>query len=249
MLAGGQQTAHNIALHLGVTDRVKGRYVFNEKLTVAAPGHDVWTWPLRWKGAQHRPGKPSLIFVGDMADLFHEGRPTSVIDRACATIAASDHIGQLLTKRAQRMTEYFTALPERTRRRWQAKLWLGFCAERQKEFDERWPHVRELARGGWVVFVSIAPMIGPVTLPPDFLALKERAWVICSGEQGKHEDCRDMDPAWARALRDQCTAAGVPFFMKQMARKAPIPPDLLIRTFPVCAGTVRWKFTFREERT
>lgn len=41
----------------------------------------------------------------------------------------------------------------------------------------------------------------------------------------------------ARSLRDQCRAAGVPFFMKQMAgvRKSampPIPDDLMVREFP-----------------
>jgi protein gp37 len=42
-----------------------------------------------------------------------------------------------------------------------------------------------------------------------------------------------MDPAWARAIRDQCVAAGIPFFMKQMApSEKPIPPDLQIRQFP-----------------
>ncbi|MBV1704845.1 MAG: DUF5131 family protein [Hyphomicrobiales bacterium] len=39
-------------------------------------------------------------------------------------------------------------------------------------------------------------------------------------------------PDWARAIRDQCADAGVAFFMKQMARKAPIPPDLMVREFP-----------------
>jgi len=43
---------------------------------------------------------------------------------------------------------------------------------------------------------------------------------------------RFMDPDWVRDLRDQCSAAGVPFFMKQMTNKAPIPDDLLIREFP-----------------
>jgi hypothetical protein len=33
-------------------------------------------------------------------------------------------------------------------------------------------------------------------------------------------------------LRDQCRAAGVPFFMKGMSHDRPIPPDLLIRQFP-----------------
>ena len=38
-------------------------------------------------------------------------------------------------------------------------------------------------------------------------------WIICGGESGK--DARPMHPAWARSLRDQCAAAGVPFFFKQ----------------------------------
>jgi protein gp37 len=41
-----------------------------------------------------------------------------------------------------------------------------------------------------------------------------------------------MDPAWARALRDQCCARGIRFFMKQMTGKKPIPADLLVREFP-----------------
>jgi protein gp37 len=83
-----------------------------------------------------------------------------------------------------------------------------------------------------VVFVSIAPMLGPVKLPTDFLALRDRSWVIVAGEQGPHRLCRDMNPDWARAIREQCVAAGIPLFVKQMSRKEPIPPDLLIREFP-----------------
>ena len=39
-------------------------------------------------------------------------------------------------------------------------------------------------------------------------------WVIVGGESGP--GARPMHPDWARSLRDQCAAAGVPFFMKQM---------------------------------
>jgi protein gp37 len=38
-------------------------------------------------------------------------------------------------------------------------------------------------------------------------------WVIAGGESGPH--ARPMHPDWPRALRDQCAAAGVPFFFKQ----------------------------------
>ena len=39
-------------------------------------------------------------------------------------------------------------------------------------------------------------------------------WVIVGGESGP--GARPMHPDWARSLRDQCQAAGVPFFFKQM---------------------------------
>ena len=38
-------------------------------------------------------------------------------------------------------------------------------------------------------------------------------WVIVGGESGPN--ARPMHPDWARSLRDQCTAAGVPFLFKQ----------------------------------
>jgi len=62
-------------------------------------------------------------------------------------------------------------------------------------------------------------------------------WVIVGGESGPK--CRPMDLDWARSIRDQCKAAGVPFFMKQLggwpdARKQfdQLPDDLQIRDFP-----------------
>jgi protein gp37 len=44
-------------------------------------------------------------------------------------------------------------------------------------------------------------------------------WVIVGGESG--DGARPMHPDWARALRDQCTAAGVPFFFKQWGNWLP----------------------------
>lgn len=55
-------------------------------------------------------------------------------------------------------------------------------------------------------------------------------WAIVGGESGPQ--ARPMHPDWARSLRDQCQAAGVSFFMKQMDKRQPIPGDLLIREFP-----------------
>lgn len=62
--------------------------------------------------------------------------------------------------------------------------------------------MRELARAGWMIVADLGPMMGPITLPDDFLALGGNAWVIVTGTQGRHSDEYWLDPEWARALRD-----------------------------------------------
>lgn len=51
-------------------------------------------------------------------------------------------------------------------------------------------------------------------------------WVICGGESGPN--ARPMHPDWSRRLRDQCAAAGVPFFFKQWGELTwlPVPADI-----------------------
>lgn len=95
-------------------------------------------------------------------------------------------------------------------------VWLGVSAERQQEWDERKEHLRNTP--AVIRFASFEPLLGPIKeeLPlSDFI---DQA--IVGGESGK--DARPMHPAWARDLRDQCVAAGVPFFFKQWGIWHPI---------------------------
>ena len=48
-------------------------------------------------------------------------------------------------------------------------------------------------------------------------------WIVTGGESGK--SARPMHPDWARSLRDQCAAAGVPFFFKQWGEWAEVGHD------------------------
>jgi protein gp37 len=50
-------------------------------------------------------------------------------------------------------------------------------------------------------------------------------WVIVGGESGA--SARPMHPDWARSLRNQCAAAGVPFLFKQWGEWAPRGPESL----------------------
>ncbi len=91
------------------SDRPGGAY---EGLTVLA--HDGPRWngkvrlvpekldePLRWR-------KPRMVFVNSMSDLFHEDIPNEFIAAVFGVMAASpQHTFQVLTKRAERMRDWF----------------------------------------------------------------------------------------------------------------------------------------------
>src|SRR5690348_8356514 len=71
------------------------------------------TDPLRWK-------KPRHIFVCSMTDLFGEWVPEEMIDRVFAVMALTPHhTYQVLTKRPERMRDYFAQVEEeRDMQRW-----------------------------------------------------------------------------------------------------------------------------------
>jgi protein gp37 len=121
-------------------------------------------------------------------------------------------------------------------------VWLGTSVSDQASADLRIPHL--LAAPAAVRFLSVEPMLGPVdlrrwigTMPyiPGASTYVDQDghvrqdlggglldgldWIICGGESGP--GARPMHPEWARSLRDQCVAAGVPFFFKQWGEWAP----------------------------
>jgi len=101
-------------------------------------------------------------------------------------------------------------------------VWLGFSAEDQQRFDERWPHVGPLAGEGWVTWLSAEPLLGPLDIgngvaydgEGGFDPLYPKLdWVVAGGESGA--GARPMHPDWPRSLRDQCQAGGVAYHFKQ----------------------------------
>ena len=104
-------------------------------------------------------------------------------------------------------------------------VWLGVSAENQETYDDRVELLRQTPAA--VRWASIEPMIGPIDtrftngLVHGCDAADYRLdWIVAGGESGPK--ARPMDPLWARALRDQCAAAGVPFLFKQWGEYLPI---------------------------
>lgn len=118
-----------------------------------------------------------------------------------------------------------------------ANVWIGTTVEDQERADKRIPQLLQIPAK--VRFLSCEPLLGPVdlrfecddpdddnpagkifrnALAPGF-GIKPIHWVICGGESGPK--ARPMHPDWARSLRDQCAAAGVPFLFKQWGEYCP----------------------------
>lgn len=197
--------------------------------------------PLRWR-------RPRMIFVNSMSDLVHAQIDDRMVARVFAVMAlATSHTFQVLTKRPGRMRSLL-ASPDF---RWQVwhemltlthdrsmpmpaehgtgltwplpNLWLGVSVETQKWADVRIPVL--LATPARVRFLSMEPLLAPVTLSPWTSLTPQLHWVIVGGESGP--GARRMDPQWAADLAEECQAADVAFFMKQtgtaLAREWGIP--------------------------
>lgn len=131
-----------------------------------------------------------------------------------------------------------------------SNVWLGVSVEDQETADQRIPLL--LQTPARVRFLSCEPLLGPIDLRqawlfagfPQHITRDGRAiggarnlhWIISGGESGPK--ARPSKVEWFEALRDQCAAAAVPFFMKQITergKKMSIetwPPGLKVREFP-----------------
>jgi protein gp37 len=142
---------------------------------------------------------------------------------------------------------------ERARKWPLPNVWLGVSVENQHFADERIPLL--LRTPAAVRFISAEPLLGPINLRGwgnpgwvcgrchEFQSNDHEAcrkcgaenpfndsigrlnWVIVGGESG--HGARPFDLAWARSMIDQCQAAHVPVFVKQIGSKAyaSVSPD------------------------
>ena len=150
--------------------------------------------PLRWKKAHN-------IFVCSMSDIFHEDVPFDLVDKMMETIKLTpQHRYQILTKRSERMAEYFKTreIPQ--------NVWLGVTVECQAT-KSRIDHLRELKSS--VRFLSCEPLIENL----GELNLEGIDWVIVGGESGPK--ARPMMLAWVVGIKRQVEQQGAAFFFKQ----------------------------------
>lgn len=155
---------------------------------------DTLNEPLKWM-------KPHKIFVCSMSDLFHESIPNDFICKVMTVIEKTPlHRYQLLTKRAERMSEYFSSyfVPN--------NVWLGVTVE-CKSSKKRIDYLRNI--NAPLKFLSCEPLLEDLGK----LDLSNIDWIIVGGESGKK--ARPMKSEWALSIMNQSKEQHSAFFFKQ----------------------------------
>ncbi|CAN5649014.1 phage Gp37/Gp68 family protein [soil metagenome] len=206
-----------------------------------------WRQPLKWNAqagefmAQH--GRRQRVFCASLADVFDNAVDPAWRVDLWQLIQDTPNLDWLLL--TKRVGNVFGMLPDG----WAFQsapwpnVWIGATVVDQSEADRDIQKL--LAVPAAKRFLSMEPMLGPVqlglqcenwsddiTMDPetgarecckacDFTGIGNAIdWVIVGGESGP--DARPMHPDWARSLRDECAAAGVPFLFKQWGEWLPI---------------------------
>lgn len=156
--------------------------------------HRCLNEPLTWKGSHN-------IFVCSMSDIFHEDVPFDFVDKMFEVIRQTpQHRYQILTKRAERMSEYFSthSVP--------SNVWLGVTVEAKSSIP-RIDRLRNLK--ATVKFLSCEPLVEDL----GEIDLSGIDWVIVGGESGTQ--ARPMKVEWVINIKKQVENQGAAFFFKQ----------------------------------
>jgi protein gp37 len=188
--------------------------------------------------ARFAKGKPRMIAIWN--DCFHK----TVTDiQICDTLAAAwkawtrGCVTIILTKRAERMAEWL--FPQ--------GVIVGVTAENQARLEERVPYL--LKTQITCRMLSLEPLLGDIDLNVSYgqgvgdliidpsKGHQNISWVIVGAESGSNR--RECKPEWVRSIVQQCKAAQVPVFVKQIHLNGKVskdmdewPSDIRVREFP-----------------
>lgn len=178
-----------------MTRRLKAMNLEKYKNGFALTLHeDELSQPFKWKGSHN-------IFVCSMSDIFHEDVPFDFVDKIIDIITQTpQHRYQILTKRANRMAEYFMhkSIP--------SNIWLGVtveCISTKNRIDE----LRNINAS--IKFLSCEPLLEDL----GELDLNGIDWVIVGGESGPK--ARPMKQEWVLNIKEQVNKQNAAFFFKQ----------------------------------
>lgn len=207
--------------------RTKGRR-FDDKGNIPIVLHrNRLADPYGWK-------EPRRVFVNSLSDLFHPDIDFSFIAEVFTSMAQnSRHQFQLLTKRPERLFEFYQWNYRGVDAEFAREDWLGSfggilfgATVENRQFKTRITTLRKTPAA--LRFLSIEPLLEDI----GELDLDGIHWVIVGGESGP--GARQLNADWVRAVVRQCRAAAVPVFVKQLGAQPTSgcvrnPDDVLVR--------------------
>jgi len=195
--------------HKGHADRFEEPKLFPGRMAEAAK----WGPPMPAE-IEDKPwliGFPRLIFISDMGDALSSGVSFEYLDHEIignvTSPAGERHVWLWLTKRPERMAAFGNWLLERGGY-WPPNL-VAMTTVTSNRYGSRVDALRRVPapfKG-----LSIEPLFESVQLN-----LEDIDWVIVGG--GSDTLAEPFSVEWALELRNQCDAAFIPFFLKQLGR-------------------------------
>ncbi len=188
-----------------------------------------------------RFNRSRMIFVNSMSDLFHEDVPDDYVLRVCEVMRVANwHTYQVLTKRSERLAHMLNHQLRDLAQ--ESHIWWGVSVENRKHGLPRIEHLRSAPAA--MRFLSVEPLLEDLGT----VDLSGISWMIVGGESG--HGARPLEADWVRSLRNQSTAAGVPFFFKQWGgvRKGKTGRSLDDRTHDERPPTSSHPIATREQR-
>lgn len=195
--------------------KVLGEWGPGAKRVEAAESY--WKQPEAWYRKARKERRRLRVFCASLADVFDAEAPKAARRRLWSLITSTS--GQLdgfdgggldwllLTKRPERIGDVLREEGIHPRFFHDNRCWVGVSVESQEYLSRFW------AVEHWspVPWISAEPLLGPLNMPN---VLESCKWVIVGGESGPRS--RMCETGWIYSLIDQCRAAGVACFVKQL---------------------------------
>lgn len=194
-----------------------------------------WNEPIRWNKEAKDNNTTYRVFCASMADVF-EDRLDLVFSRSrlFSLIDCTPNLNWLLlTKRPENIEPMWVKKSDGSIFR--KNVWLGTTVENQEWATKRIPFLVKNRAFASVLFLSIEPLLGPISLNtiPGFESLD---WVIIGGESGAKRT--ELSIADVSSIAGLCSKANIKVFVKQDSGLKPglqgrLPDSLWIKELPL----------------
>ena len=209
--------------------------VWGDHGTRVVASESMWKQPLKWNAAAKKDGVRRRVFCASLADVFEGWRgamdvgekwPGLTVDglrmadvrsRLFDVIDSTPWLDWLLlTKRPQNVFQMWPQPASKCPNHQdhsdgRDNIWIVYSASDARSYGcavDQLVECRDLVP---VLGVSLEPLIGPIRMGRQ---LKHLDWVVVGGESGP--GARPCRVEWVRSIVEQCEAAGVPCFVKQL---------------------------------